>query len=148
MAALSAARNVLLLDSRLRGNDEANGLFWFKNREFNPIRTVLGLMCALIQNLTRGIIQTRKLLLKAADIEKNVCTCFLGKAPLSLRVIPINSRKAISLTFREIRRHTLLLMMVMKHWSVLSWDNDCNKMSQIIRTKENDYIATMVIGIL
>jgi hypothetical protein len=42
MAALSAARNVLLLDSRLRGNDEANGLFWFKNREFNPIRTVLG----------------------------------------------------------------------------------------------------------
>jgi hypothetical protein len=27
MAALSAARNVLLLDSRLRGNDEANGLF-------------------------------------------------------------------------------------------------------------------------
>jgi hypothetical protein len=40
MAALSAARNVLLLDSRLRGNDEANGLFWFKNREFNPIRTV------------------------------------------------------------------------------------------------------------
>ena len=44
MAALSAARNVLLLDSRLRGNDEAYGLFWFKNRKFNPIRTVLGLM--------------------------------------------------------------------------------------------------------
>jgi hypothetical protein len=30
MAALSAAWNVLLLDSRLRGNDEANGLFWFE----------------------------------------------------------------------------------------------------------------------
>ncbi len=44
MAALSAARNVLLLDSRLRGNDEANGLFWFKNKKFNPVGTVLGLM--------------------------------------------------------------------------------------------------------
>jgi hypothetical protein len=41
MAALSATRNILLLDSRLRGNDEANGLFWFKNREFNSIQTVL-----------------------------------------------------------------------------------------------------------
>ncbi len=44
MAALTAALNVLLLDSRLRGNDETNVLFWFKNRKFNPIRTVLGLM--------------------------------------------------------------------------------------------------------
>ena len=45
MTALSAARNVLLLDSRVRGNDEANGLFWFNNREFSPTRTVLGYNC-------------------------------------------------------------------------------------------------------
>ncbi|RFC37289.1 MAG: hypothetical protein DID92_2727743265 [Candidatus Nitrotoga sp. SPKER] len=44
MAALSAVQNVLLVDSRLRGNDEANRLFCFKNREFNPIRTVLPLI--------------------------------------------------------------------------------------------------------
>ena len=42
----------------------------------NPVLKIdvldTGLMCALIQNLTRGIMQTRKLLLKAADIEKIV----------------------------------------------------------------------------
>ena len=37
---------------------------------------------------------------------------------------------------------------LMNHASDLSWDNGCNKMSQIIRTNENDYIATRVIGIL
>jgi hypothetical protein len=38
---MAALRTFLVLDARRRGNDEANGLFWFKNREFNPIRTVL-----------------------------------------------------------------------------------------------------------
>ena len=75
MAALSAARNVLLLDSRLRGNDEANGLFWFKNSELKPIRTVLGLN-SKIGCLTPGTVISAKILVGSIVVDgRGAITC-------------------------------------------------------------------------
>jgi hypothetical protein len=48
MAALSAARNILLLDYRLRGNDEANGYFDLKTGN-QPYPNSIGLYPLLVR---------------------------------------------------------------------------------------------------